>query len=125
MSKTIKAADLSDAIQDILSEYGERAHEVIREETAKLGKTAAKELRKKSPKLTGSYAKGWKVKTFESRFGASAIAYNKTDYQLTHLLENGHLNRDGSRTPGISHIKPVNDSIQKSFVDAVKKGLQQ
>lgn len=122
--KTIKPNDLSDAIQNILSEYGDSANAVIREETAKLGKVAVKELRKKSPRLTGSYAKGWKSKTFQTRFGAGAVAYNKTDYQLTHLLEHGHQNRDGSRTAGIKHIAPVNDSIQKKFVDAVKKGLQ-
>jgi len=122
--KKIDAVDLSDAIQDILSEYGDKAYAVIREESERLGKVAAKELKNKSPKRTGSYAKGWKAKAYKTRLSAGSVAYNKTDYQLTHLLEHGHLNRDGSRTEGQPHIKDVNDSIQSKFVDAIKEGLQ-
>lgn len=122
--KNVKITELSDVIEDILSEYGDKALNVINEETEKLGKVAVKELKKKSPKLTGSYAKGWKVKTYRTRLGAGAVAYNKTNYQLTHLLEHGHANRDGSRTDGIEHIGPVNDAVQEKFVKAVMEGLQ-
>lgn len=123
--KNIKITELSDVIEDILSEYGDKALDVINEETEKLGKVAVKELKKKSPKLTGSYAKGWKVKTYRTRLGAGAVAYNKTNYQLTHLLEHGHLNRKGTKQVGKApHIADVNDEIQDKFVKAVMEGLQ-
>lgn len=64
-------------------------------------------LRNTSPVKTGSYAKGWKVGT---RRGSDYIVHNATDYQLTHLLENGHVirNKKGTygRAPAHKHIKP-------------------
>ena len=49
---------------------------------------------KDSPEETGSYQKGWRIKKFKK----SNIIYNKTDYQLTHLLEHGHIKINGGRT---------------------------
>jgi len=39
--------------------------------------------------------------------GLAGPIYNKPHYRLTHLLEDGHLNRDGSRTEGKPHIEPA------------------
>ena len=63
-----------------------------------------------SPVKSGSYAKGWGVK----RLGdMDIVVHNRTDYQLTHLLENGHVirNKKGTygRTHGIKHIQPVEE----------------
>ena len=46
-----------------------------------------------SPKDTGDYKKGWRIKQDKAR--KSIIVHNATDYQLTHLLEHGHVKRNG------------------------------
>ena len=78
-------------------------------------KESAQKLKNTSPKRTGEYAKGWRVK---KRGKHDQIVYNATHYQLTHLLENGHVirNKKGEygRTTGNHHISDVEkEAIQE------------
>lgn len=109
--------DLTNAVMQALTQYSDdvlkQTKVIIKEETDDL----VQKLKNTSPKRkgSGSYAKGWTSKlNYENNLSASYTVYNKTDYQLTHLLEFGHANRDGSRTEGIPHIAPAEeDTIQK------------
>ena len=98
------------------------------EETAK---EAAKMLKKAGPykDRTGDYSKDW---TSGKRNGrASAITglnaysvYNKTQYQLTHLLEYGHQSRNGGRVRAFSHIAPVNEQVAEMAVAKIESKLR-
>lgn len=123
MNQKIKIDELGKAIQDIIDDYSEQAKEVVEETLPKVGKKAANELKKRSPKKTGRYAKGWKSKVEKDRLTSKVIVYNKDRYQLTHLLEKGHANRDGGRTNGIPHIKPTEDDAVDNAIKMIKEGL--
>ena len=74
--------------------YAAQVQSKLSEETMRVGQECAKKLRKISPKRQGKnggrYAKGWRVKKdTESPYTVSVVVHNKTDYQLTHLLEHG------------------------------------
>lgn len=112
---------LGDEIAKILSEYTEDVIEGIDEAGQEVAKEAVKELKAKSPKKTGVYAKGWGRKT-EKKVGdvSTVIIYNKNKPSLTHLLEHGHAKRGGGRVDGIPHIKPVEEKIIKEFSSKVE-----
>lgn len=117
-------------IIDILSGYGDEIQELIQEEADRIAKEGVKTLRATSPKnkrntaTKGRYAKGWKVKK-ESRKGeVHCIIHNKTDYQLTHLLEKPHLKRNGGYTKPIVHIKPVEEYCISEYVKNVENGIR-
>jgi len=76
---------------------------------------------KDSPEQTGSYRKGWRIKKFKK----SNIIYNKTDYQLTHLLENGHIKINGGRVQPRIHIRPNEEKAVKDFLKRVKKAVKE
>ena len=85
----------------------------------KIAKEGVQKLRNTSPKKTGDYAKGWRVKRERGRDIPVVTIHNKTDYQLTHLLENGHIVRNAKgeygRTHGIKHIAPVEEWAQSAL----------
>lgn len=122
---------VSEEIMQILLDYGDEAVEVLNEEAQKSGEACAKEL--KSVSMSGSskkkkYKSGWACKVEENRSIRSGvkriIVHNKNKPQIAHLLEYGHANRDGGRTDGIEHIRPMEKKYTDEFVDNVKKRLE-
>lgn len=98
----------------ILDSYSREVQEATNKAIDSVAKDAASKLRDTSPRKTGDYAKGWKVKKERGRDGIQTVTvHNKTNYQLTHLLENGHVvrNKKGTygRTRPIKHIAPVEE----------------
>jgi|SRR5690625_1689317 len=108
--------EIAKALRDFTSDI-ERGLERSKEETAKNG---VKELRVTSPIRTGSYSKGWRAK----RIGSSWVVYNKTDYQLTHLLEKGHAKRGGGRVQPKVHIAPVEEKMIIGYEKQLEKVIR-
>ena len=59
--------------------------------------------------------------------GKQSVIYNKTDYQLTHLLENGHdVIVNGKKVghyDGQVHIAPVEKQVIEKMTEEVEKGI--
>lgn len=120
MTQTV---DIDEAIRKALDEYSGEVVSTLQEVIPEVLKEAKRKLKSSSPARTGNYAKGWKVHTEKSRVGASGYVANDTDYQLTHLLENGHAKRGGGRVAPIPHIGPVNDWATEEIVKRIEEEL--
>lgn len=121
MSKT---ESVSLQMEELLNDYVEEVQQVLDESIEEVSQKAVEKLRSSSPVgATGRYAKGWDVK----KDGTGRVVYNKTDYQLTHLLENGHaiVNQYGKygRVEGVKHIKPVEDWAVSELPVRISRGL--
>lgn len=122
MSK-VNVKGISKEFAKILSEYKEEVEEGISIAGDNVAKNAVKNLKKNSPKRKnsgGAYAKGWRITTIKGK----RIIHNKTKYQLTHLLENGHAKVNGGRVPGKPHIKPVEEQAIKEYISEVEKVIK-
>ena len=118
---------IASAVNDILQEYGAEIAEDAAVSAQEVGKEVVKQLKKTSPKRpkSGKYAKSWKMDFTQTRWGSSqVIVYNDKHYQLTHLLENGHANRDGGRTDAIPHIKPAEEFAIKAFEEKITELIE-
>lgn len=122
-----KTESVEAQMREILDEYNEHVQDVTNTAIVDTSKESVQRLKNTSPKKTGSYAKGWAVKKETKRGITSAIVHNKTDYQLTHLLENGHIirNKKGEygRTNGIKHIAPVEQWAQNELPAEIERKL--
>jgi hypothetical protein len=118
------AIDISSLASEINRQLAEYAHGVGEEVEAisqKLAKDGVSKLKKlNNPKLTGDYRKGWRASKVKDRW----IVHNKTDYQLTHLLEKGHAKVGGGRVEAIPHISIVEQEMIAEFKQGVIEVIQ-
>lgn len=129
MSKTIKVDDVQKVIMDYLTNYKEDIEEEVIDTVDEITKEARDELKKTSPRRAKSrkdqYYKGWTVKMSKRKTGVyHKVIWNKTNYQLTHLLEFEHATRNGKRTKAQPHIRPVEEKYNVKFVDTIKDRIR-
>lgn len=119
--ENIKIDDLADAIIEELEQYNQEVTDALKEEVFETTEICKKEIKLNSPKLTGGYRKGWRVKkVYEDQNDIRMRIYNKTDYQLTHLLEHGHAKVGGGRVEARPHIAPAEQHAAERLGKRVK-----
>lgn len=112
----------------MLDEYGEDIADAMSEITPKIAKMGQQMLKQESPrsgrKHSGRkpYADSWKVKTEKKRLYSTSTIYSDVP-GLPHLLEHGHLLRNGRRGGQRVHIAPVEEKVVRDFEDEVKRRL--
>lgn len=128
MSNTIRTDSLEIVLSKTLSDYGDAVSAGLAVEVGKAGRIALKSVRNGSPKKTGAYRKGWKLKTERQIINddvASVTVYNKDRGYLTHLLENGHQKAGGGRVAAIPHIKPAEEEARQYLDGAVQRVIEE
>lgn len=109
---------MDQAIAEILDEYGDEVVGNLAEITQRVAKEGAKTAKAEAKGKfggTGKYAKGWTSTVETGRLSTQGTIYNKDLPGLPHLLEYGHANRGGGRTPGKPHLKAVEQRVIKQF----------
>ena len=129
MGKTIKPEQLAKEVMDGLEEYAELAVDVMKKEIQETGKVVKQQIEQTAPRKSGRYAKSWAVKkTAETSSTLEVTVHSRNRYQLTHLLEYGHVLRKGGRVYGRAkpypHIAKAEAAAIKSFEQSIRKGIQ-
>ena len=118
-------------INDILGEYSKDLDDALYQEAKEIAKEGVQDLKRTSPvnkrntQNRGRYKRGWRME-IERGFGTvEAVIHNKTDYQLTHLLEKPHMKRNGGITVPQVHIAPVEQRCVKDFEDKITRKIEE
>lgn len=127
MTKSVEAQ-----VEEILDSYSKEVREATNKAEDTVAKEAVSKLKSTSPKGSPHrrrYAEGWAKKVEKGSAGVqTVIVYNRTNGPLTHLLENGHVVRNGKGTYGraraIKHIAPVNDWAVDEFPREIERELE-
>lgn len=124
MPKRVPIDRLTQEVDKILQEYGEDVQYNLDEIVKQMAKKGARTLQQESKgKFEGTkYYKSWTSKTETKRTSAQGVIYSKIP-GLPHLLEYGHALRQGGRTTGRPHIKPVEEALVREFESKVKSKL--
>ena len=69
---------------------------------------------------SGLYRKGWRIKTYTENGVKAVKVYNETCYQLTHLLEFGHLAKNGKFVQPVPHIKQAEELAERILEDKLQ-----
>lgn len=116
--------------QELADEYIKEVQDVTNKEMRHTAQDAVAQLKNTSPreetgKRKGRYARGWTKRDGDME----TVVYNKTDWQLTHLLENGHAvvnayGDTGARVEAIKHIEPVEQWCESELPMRISRGLK-
>ena len=123
MAKSL-VAEINEALDDF--------YQLVRDEfegaAQEVGEEAVRQLKSIQWKTkTGkNYSRGWRLK--KERWG-SYIIHNSTNYQLTHLLENGHIvvnakGNTGKRAEAHKHIEPVYEWVQDEIEREIRQRIE-
>lgn len=114
-------------IATILDDYSNDIYKEIEQASIDVAKEGASKLKQTSPKRTGKYRRGWRVKSVSNLDYFSSTIYNATNWQLTHLLEKGHATKNGGRVSPKVHIRPVEEECiykyERDVANIIKRGV--
>lgn len=125
-------AEVSIQMKELLEDYSQEVRRATTNSIDVVAKEAVQKLKDTSPrqaKHRRKYAEGWAIKRKKTGTGIPEVTvHNRTNYQLTHLLENGHVivNAKGTygRTRPIKHIAPVNDWACDELPKEIERELE-
>ena len=129
MVANIKPEQLDSAIREQLEEYNAEVTKAINQNLKEVAEKTAETLQKGGSykERTGKYTPDWSVAARKAVSVAKSESYsvhNRKHYQLTHLLEKGHVTRNGSRTRAFEHILPAEQAAEELAVEAVEKAAR-
>lgn len=133
-TKKIKPIDFDKAIKDVLAAYGDSVRSTVEESINTVAGEAVEKLKAvdtfaPNGNPTGEYSASWTAeKVSTGRVGIKTVVHNLKHYRLTHLLEKGHVSRNGTgrtfgRVRAYPHIGEVNDFVERELPKEVERRL--
>lgn len=127
MSKSLPIDGISAAIVRELSKYTNNLADGIKQDAREVSKDLIKNLKRDSPKNTTEYSTGWRAKVeIDTRDEITVRVHNAKKPWITHLLEKGHAQRGGGRTPAKVHIasneKLAIEEFEKRVEERIRNG---
>lgn len=134
--KKVKPIDLNATVNDLLNQYGNAVFDVLKDSVEEVSKEAVQKLQSVSTfapgrKPSGDYSASWTYEEVPTgRLTTKTVVHNGEHYRLTHLLENGHVSRNGTgrtfgKVPAYPHIAPVNDWANAELPKLVEGKIKQ
>lgn len=119
--------DLAPVIEQLISEYGDDVYKVLPDAVEEVTEEATDKL--KSGQWSDYSASWTNSDVTTGRIHTKKVIHNAEHYRLTHLLEKGHVIRNGTgrtygRTRKFPHIKPVEQWAQKELPKAVERKIE-
>jgi len=134
-SKRANLINLDAVIGELLADYGDLVYDTLADAVEDVTQDATKKLHevdtfRTSGHAYGPYSGDWmnEAETY-SRIHQKRVVYNDTHYRLTHLLENGHVIRNGTgrtygRTGKYPHIDTVQDWAVEELRNRIKRKIE-
>lgn len=110
---------LEDAVRAELEQYASEVQEEVDSAVVRVARRCLAQIRRNSPKKTGDYRKGWRLRTDKTRVSIREIIHNATDWRLIHLLEFGHQKASGGRVEGEPHVEPAEQQAERELLTEI------
>ena len=127
MGSRIQIDQLTDTVMRELENYAETTTDGVKAAVKKAANTVKKEISATAPVRTGKYAKSWATKTTgENSHAIEITVHSRNRYQLAHLLEHGHAERNGGRVAARPHIAAAEqrgiEELEREIERSIRNG---
>lgn len=127
----VKPESLAKVLSETLNDYAKQVEKTYGECGEKVASDAVKKLKMVAFGRydKGKYSKSWAYKQERGFMGTPRfVIYNKKHYRLTHLLEYGHVVKNGTKrvvgqAGAIPHIKPIEEWVQTQLPKDITQKL--
>ena len=120
---SISPDQFSKTVMKALNDYGDKTLDILEAEVKESARQTVKQIKASAP-AGGNYARGWSHKAQKGGvYKLSDTVYNRTDYQLTHLLEKPHATGGGGHYPKnvdyTGTLAKIEEEQTQKFVEGV------
>lgn len=124
MARKISTTELATALEAELYSYGVSINEQVQKAVDLEAEELKKEIQRTSPKDTGRYKKGWKIRRRFDAHHYMVTLHNPKRYNIVHLVERGRGENHIGARPHIyeAHQKSV-ISLERHLDDVIGKGV--
>ena len=129
MGYRIEIGKIADTIAKELAGYTKDVAEEVKKASDEVSKKLLADIKADAPKKTGAYKKAMKVeKMYEDDYEKRnrwCVDPKTGEYRLSHLLEYGHLKRDGiNRVKAYPHIGENEQKAVEEFERRLKEAIE-
>lgn len=109
-------SDFDEALANVLNDYATDLRAAINADTEAAAQKLRKAIQAEAPAKTGKQKKSWRItKEYLGGVDLKTVVHS-TDYRKVHLLENGHLTRNGkTRTRATHYVSSNAERIMKEY----------
>lgn len=116
---------LDEALGDVLTNYATNLREAINADTEAAAQKLRKAIQAEAPVKTGKQKKSWRIaKEYLGGVDLKTVVHS-TDYRKVHLLENGHLTRNGTtRTKAFHYVGTNAEQVLSKYEQTVAETIK-
>lgn len=122
-NKTVEVGDFSVAVSEIIDNYygnvADKTNLLIAETAVK----TVKRLETTAPRDKGNYARSFYIRQNKKRKDGCELEIANKRYQLTHLLEHGHVQKVHNTITGFTNAQPHWIQAEQEAIDNILNGL--
>ena len=114
------STDFDEALESVLDNYATDLRAAINADTEAAAQRLKKAISAEAPVKTGKQKKSWRItKEYLGGVDLKTVVHS-TDYRKVHLLENGHVNRNGlTRTKPTYYVSRNAERIIQEYEQTV------
>lgn len=114
-----------EALGDVLNNYATNLRTAINADTEAAAQKLKKTIAADAPVKSGKQKKSWRIsREYLGGIDLKTVVYS-TDYRKVHLLENGHLTRNGiTRTKATSYVSKNAEQVLSEYEQIVAETIK-
>ena len=118
-------SELDEALEEVLDNYATDLRSAINADTEAAAQRLKKAISAEAPVKTGKQKKSWRItKEYLGSVDLKTVVHS-TDYRKVHLLENGHVTRNGlTRTKPTYYVSRNAEKIIQEYEQTVAETIK-